>query len=94
MPGLAGSLVLDDATAAGWVVEGPAATEAGGLSVTLRHPFATVQEAANLLNSLGPPFGNVALERTATEDEVTRDDVRHADACRAAPGTPSATRPC
>ena len=71
VPGLAGSLVLDDATAAGWVVEGPVATEDGGLSVTLRHPFATVQEAANLLNSLGPPFGNVALERTATEDEIT-----------------------
>ena len=62
---------LDDATAAGWVVEGPAATEDGGLSVTLRHPFATVQEAANLLNSLGPPFGDLAFERTATEDEVT-----------------------
>jgi hypothetical protein len=71
VPGLAGSLVLDDATAAGWVVEGPVATEDGGLSVTLRHPFASVHEAANLLNSLGPPFGNVALERTATEDEIT-----------------------
>ena len=70
VPGLAGSLVLDDATAVGWVVEGPVATEAGGLTVTLRHPFATVEEAANLLNSLGPPFGGVAMERTATEDEV------------------------
>jgi hypothetical protein len=70
VPGLAGSLVLDDATAAGWVVEGPVATEEGGLSVTLRHPFAAVQEAANLLNSLGPPFGTVVFERTATEAEV------------------------
>jgi hypothetical protein len=70
VPGLAGSLVLDDATAVGWVVEGPEATEDGGLTVTLRHPFATVPEAANLLNSLGPPFGGVAMERTATEDEV------------------------
>ena len=52
-------------------VEGPAATEDGGLTVTLRHPFATVQEAANLLNSLGPPFGDLVFERTATEDEVT-----------------------
>ena len=30
-----------------------------------------MQEAANLLNSLGPPFGNLLFERTATEDEVT-----------------------
>ncbi len=71
VPGLAGSLVLDDAAAVGWVVEGPAATDDGGLTVTLRHPFTTVQEAANLLNSLGPPFGNVAFEYLATEDEVT-----------------------
>jgi hypothetical protein len=70
VPGLAGSLVLDDATAVGWVVEGPVATEEGGLTVTLRHPFATVEEAANLLNSLGPPFGGVAIERLATEDEI------------------------
>ena len=71
VPGLAGSLVLDDAAAVGWVVEGPAATDDGGLTVTLRHPFTTVQEATNLLNSLGPPFGNVAFEYLATEDEVT-----------------------
>ena len=30
-----------------------------------------MQEAANLLNSLGPPFGNLVFERTATNDEVT-----------------------
>jgi hypothetical protein len=70
VPGIAGSLVLDDAAGAGWTVEGPAATNDGGLTVTLRHPFATVQEAANLLNSLGPPFGNIAFERAATDDEV------------------------
>jgi hypothetical protein len=70
VPGLAGSLVLGDATAAGWVVEGPTATEAGGLTVTLRHPFATVQEAANLINSLGPPFTNIAFERSASDEEV------------------------
>jgi hypothetical protein len=71
VPGLAGSLVLDDATTAGWVVEGPAATDSGGLSVTLRHSFVTVQEAANLLNSLGPPFGDLVFEYTATEDDIT-----------------------
>jgi hypothetical protein len=71
VPGLAGSLVLDDATTAGWMVEGPAATDSGGLSVTLRHPFVSVQEAANLLNSLGPPFGDLVFEYAATEVEVT-----------------------
>ena len=39
--------------------------------MTLRHPFTTVQEAANLLNSLGPPFGNVVFEYAATDDDVT-----------------------
>jgi hypothetical protein len=71
VPGLAGSLVLDDATSTGWVVDGPAATESGGLSVTLRHPFVSVQEAANLLNSLGPPFGDLVFEYTATQDDIT-----------------------
>ena len=70
MPGLAGSLVLDDATAAGWAVDGPAPTEAGGLTVTLRHPFTTVQETANLVNSLGPPFNHIAFQRSASDDEV------------------------
>lgn len=70
VPGLAGSLSLDDATAAGWVVDGPTATDDGGLTVALRHPFTTVQEAANLLDSLGPPFTGIAFERTASEDEV------------------------
>jgi hypothetical protein len=71
MPGLAGSLVLDDASAAGWVVEGPTATDGGGLTVTLRHPFASAAEAAVLVNSLGPPFQGITLDRAATEDEIT-----------------------
>lgn len=71
MPGLAGGLVLDDATAAGWTVEGPTATEGGGVSVTLRHPFASAAEAAVLVNSLGPPFQGITLDRVATEDEIT-----------------------
>ena len=71
VPGLSGSLVLDDAAAGGSVVEGPVGTPEGGLTVTLRHAFTTVQEAANLLNSLGPPFGNVVFEYAATDDDVT-----------------------
>ncbi len=71
VPGLAGSLRLDDATAAGWVVDGPSPVEGGGLTVTLRHPFASAAEAANLLNSLGPPFQDIVLDRVATEDDIT-----------------------
>ena len=70
-PGLDGSLVLDDATAAGWVVEDPTSTEGGGLTVTLRHPFTSAAEAAVLVNSLGPPFQGIAFDRVATEDEIT-----------------------
>ena len=70
-PGLAEDLRLDDATAAGWTVEGPTATDDGGLSVTLRHPVESAAEATNLLASLGPPFNDVRLERTTVGDETT-----------------------
>ncbi len=73
-PGLAEDLHLDDATAAGWTVDGPAATEDGGLRVTLTHPFASAEEASNLLASLGPPFTAVTLQRVVSPedpDEVT-----------------------
>lgn len=70
-PGLAGSLQLEDATAAGWIVEGPTDVEDGGLTVTLRHQFASAAEAGNLLNSLGPPFQGIVLDRVATEDNIT-----------------------
>lgn len=71
-PGLAADLRFDDATAAGWTVEGPTETEKGGLTVTLRHPAASAEEATNLLASLGPPFVGVTLARTVgVEDEVT-----------------------
>lgn len=71
VPGLAGSLRLDDATAAGWMVEGPTAVDGGGLTVTLRHPFASAAEASNLVNSLGPPFAAIVLDRLVTEDDIT-----------------------
>ena len=71
LPGLEGSLRLDDAAAAGWIVDGPAPTESGGLAVTLRHPVATPAEAATLVNNLGPPFEGVTVEQVATDDDVT-----------------------
>jgi hypothetical protein len=70
-PGLAADLRLRDARAAGWRVEGPTATEDGGLTVTLRHPVTSAEEATNLLASLGPPFQDVHLERATVEDETT-----------------------
>jgi hypothetical protein len=73
-PGLAEDLRFDDAVAAGWVLDGPAATEAGGLSVTLTHSFATVEEATVLLQSVngtGGPLHDVALARTVAGDAVT-----------------------
>jgi hypothetical protein len=68
-PGLAGDLRFDDAAAAGWAVDGPTATEDGGLTVTLRHPVASAEEATNILGSLGPPFVGVTLDRTVGGDD-------------------------
>lgn len=70
-PGLAGALQLADATTAGWAVDAPTATEDGGLSVTLTHPFTSVEEASSLLNSLGPPFTGITIGHVVTDDDVT-----------------------
>ncbi len=70
-PGLAADLRLRDARDAGWRVEGPTATENGGLTVTLRHRVTSAEEATNLLASLGPPFQDVRLERATVEEETT-----------------------
>jgi hypothetical protein len=70
-PGLARDLRFDDAEAAGWTVAGPDPTDDGGLTATLRHPVASAEEATNLLASLGPPFVEPRLTRTAEGDDVT-----------------------
>jgi hypothetical protein len=70
-PGLKDDLRFDDAVAAGWTVDGPTPTDAGGLTVTLRHPVTSAEDATNLLASLGPPFTDVRLERTTVGDETT-----------------------
>ncbi len=70
-PGLADSLQFADAVAAGWVVEGPTATEDGGLTVTLRHAVTSADDATNLLASLGPPFTGMRLQRTVGDDGET-----------------------
>jgi len=73
VPGLAEDLRFDDAVTAGWVVEGPASTPEGGLTVTLRHSVSSADEATNLLASLGPPFTDVRLTRTTEGDTTTND---------------------
>ena len=72
-PGLAEDLRFDDAIAAGWEVEGPTATDDGGLTVTVRHDFASVEEATALLQSINGadgPLHDVTLTRVVGDDEV------------------------
>ncbi len=78
-PGLAADLRFDDAVAAGWSVEGPTATEDGGLRVVLSHPVTSAAEATNLLNSLGPPFTNMVVAREVAADDDTTTDTLAGD---------------
>lgn len=73
-PGLADDLRFDDVTAAGWEVEGPVATDTGGLRVVMTHEFTSVSEATTLLASLngaGGPLHDVTLTREVTDAAVT-----------------------
>lgn len=73
VPTLADELATDDIVAAGWTIDGPTELPDGGLTITLSHDFATDAEATNLLNSLGPPFNQMAMTRnTSGEDTTTR----------------------
>ncbi len=73
VPTLADELATDDIIAAGWEIDGPTALPDGGLTITLTHGFASDAEATNLLNSLGPPFNQMAMTRnTSGEDTTTR----------------------
>ena len=72
-PGLADDLRFDDLLAAGWVLEGPATTADGGLSVVLRHTFSSPEQATALLASLNGtdgPLEAVALSRTASKQQI------------------------
>lgn len=71
VPTIADDLVLDDIAEAGWVIDGPTATEDGGLSLVLRHGFEGKDEATNLLRSLGPPFNDPSLGRGQDGDNAT-----------------------
>jgi hypothetical protein len=71
VPDLVDDLRLDDAIANGWVVDGPVVTEAGELTVTLTHDFASAEELANVLTSIGPPLTRMAAARTEVDGQTT-----------------------
>jgi hypothetical protein len=71
VPTIADELALDDVVAAGWVVDGPTATPEGGLTISVSHPFSSAADATNLLNSIGPPFNQMAVERTTVNNDTT-----------------------
>ena len=71
VPTIAEELAVDDIVAAGWVLDGPTSTADGGLTLTISHDFVSAEEATNLLNSLGPPFNQMAIQRTTAGDETT-----------------------
>ena len=104
-PGLAGDLRFDDAVAAGWALDGPTATDSGGLSVTLSHAFSSVEEATALLRSVngpGGPLHDLAVTRAVSDTELTTsltgslrfegglDALADADLLTALEGTPYA----
>ena len=73
-PGLADDLRFDDATAAGWTVDGPTATGDGGLTLKVTHTFANVTEATALLRSIngpGGPLHDVVVTRSVAGNELT-----------------------
>jgi hypothetical protein len=71
VPSIAEELVLDDVVEAGWIVDGPSPTDDGGLTIALTHDFVSDQEATNLLRSLGPPFGQMTVQRGTSGDITT-----------------------
>ena len=71
VPTIADELALDDVVAAGWIVDGPTATPDGGLTISISHPFTSAADATNLLNSIGPPFNQMAVERTTVNNDTT-----------------------
>ena len=67
-------LRFDDATNAGWTVEGPTATSSGGRQISLTKPFHTQAEADRILVELSGPSGplhNVKLDQRRTFANIT-----------------------
>jgi hypothetical protein len=70
VPDVVDELRLDDAVANGWRVEGPGATEGGGMSIRLVHDFSNAEELASVLNSIGPPLVDMQAARTPGADDA------------------------
>jgi hypothetical protein len=73
-PGLAEDVRTDDLEAAGWSTEGAEPTAAGGLVLTIVHPFDTPEQATALLSTLNGPSGPlqaISIQRAATISEIT-----------------------
>lgn len=71
VPTLADELATADIVAAGWTIDGPTTLPDGGLTITLRHEFSSDVEATNLLNSVGPPFNQMSMNRNSSGDDTT-----------------------
>jgi hypothetical protein len=71
VPTLAAELATDDIVAAGWTIDGPTVLPDGGVTITLSHGFESDVEATNLLNSIGPPFNEMAMDRNTIGDDTT-----------------------
>ena len=73
-PGLADDLNFADVKTAGWKVDGPAATEDGGLKVVLTHDFKNELQASALLMQLNGnrgPFRDVTVRREGKPRDST-----------------------
>ncbi len=71
VPDIADDLRLDDAIENGWIVTGPTVAADGGMSITLTHDFSSHVELATVLNSIGPPFTDMAAARTTADGQTT-----------------------
>ncbi|MEO7398004.1 MAG: hypothetical protein ABIW84_05525 [Ilumatobacteraceae bacterium] len=73
-PTLGTDLRFDDVRAAGWTVDGPAATPSGGIQVELRHPFTSPDQATQILAEISGPRGplvGITLGRTIVKRTTT-----------------------
>lgn len=74
VPGLAGDVRTDDLVKAGWKVDGPSPTKAGGLSVVLSRSFRTPAEATSILSQVNGsrgPLHDLALARSGKDVDST-----------------------
>lgn len=71
VPDLIDDLRLDDAIANDWAVDGPTQVDGSGLAITLTHDFRSVEELANVLNSVGAPLTRMAAARTTADEQTT-----------------------